>query len=173
MGKTVISNILLFIVLVAAQAVVFNQICLYGVAVPLVFIFFILHLPLNTGTNTILTLGFLLGLAVDIFSDTPGMNALDCTILAALRGPILRLYLPREDEAANPVPSVRSLGTATYLKYAITATTLYCTIYFTLEAFTFFAIKQLIIRIAASTLLTFIIIVCLDRLTKQKSEKRL
>ncbi len=173
MGKTVISYILLFVVLVAAQAVVFNHICLFGVAVPLVFIFFILRLPLSTGPNALLTLGFILGLTVDIFSDTPGMNALDCTILAALRNPLLHLYSPREDDITNPVPSMKSLGTSVYLKYAITATTLYCALYFILESFTFFELRQLAMRIAASTLLTFIIIICLDSLTSRKSEKRL
>ena len=173
MAKTVFSYILLFVVLVAAQAVVFNQICLFGVAVPLVFIFFILRLPVNTGPNTLLTLGFILGLTVDVFSDTPGMNALCCTVLAGLRNPILHLYLPREDNISNPIPSMKSLTGSVYLKYVITAITLYCVLYFILESFTFFALRMLILRIAASTLLTFIIIICIDSLTSLKSEKRL
>ncbi|MBD5213615.1 MAG: rod shape-determining protein MreD [Bacteroidales bacterium] len=173
MGKTIISYILLFVVLVAAQAVVFNHICLFGMAVPLVFIFFILRLPVGIGINTLLTLSFLLGLTVDIFSDTPGMNALDCTILAALRNPILRLYMPREDDLANTIPSMKTLSPSVFLKYVVTATTLYCILYFILESFTFFALRQLVLRIVASTLLTFIFIVCIDSLTSLKSEKRL
>ncbi|MDE5915268.1 MAG: rod shape-determining protein MreD, partial [Duncaniella sp.] len=98
MSKTVLKFILLGIILVLAQVIVFNHICLFNVAVPLVFIYLILRLPITRSLNCLLTISFFLGLIVDIFSDTYGMNTVSCTILAMCRRPILRLYVPREED---------------------------------------------------------------------------
>lgn len=59
MTKTIIQFSILFIVLVLLQAMVFNNICLFNVAVPFVFIYFIVYLPLTLSTNWVLTLAFL------------------------------------------------------------------------------------------------------------------
>lgn len=164
---------LLFVILIPLQVLVFNRIYLFNTALPLAFIYFIMRLPVTMGAIGVMTLSFFTGLTVDIFSDTMGMNALACTILAVLRLPALRLYFPREEDLTNPEPSMRSLGVATYMKYAITVSLIYCTLFFTIEAFSFFNIWHLILRIVGSTLLTFIVIICIDSLTNRRSEERL
>ncbi len=161
MTKTFLSFLLLFVVLVLAQVTIFNHIWLFGVAMPLVFIYFIISLPVTTPTNWMLTLGFLIGLAVDIFSNTAGLNALCCTILAGLRRPLFRLYVPREEDLINPVPSVRSTGGATYTKYVLTMTLVYCIVYFLVDSAGFFNVTTLALRIAASSLLTFLLLMAL------------
>ncbi len=85
MVNRVIGYILMFILLVLLQVVVFNQICLFNVAVPYVFIYFLFRLPLNINLNLLFLLSFLLGFTVDIFLDTLGMIALAFVIIVALR----------------------------------------------------------------------------------------
>ncbi len=173
MSKTALQFLLLGFILVIAQVIVFNHICLFNVAVPMVFFYLIIRLPITLSTNWMLTIGFFLGLIVDIFSDTYGMNALACTVEAMLRRPILRLYVPREEDLTRPEPSMYSLGTATYLKYILTMTLLYCTLIFIIEAFTFFNPVQLVLRIVFSTILSMIIMLGIDSLMTPRSEKRL
>ncbi len=173
MTKTALHFILLAIVLVLAQVVVFNHICLFNTAVPMVFIYVIVRLPVTLSVNWMMTIGFFLGLTVDIFSDTYGMNALSCTILAALRRPILRLYVSREEDLPRPEPTMYTLGTSVYLKYLLTMTLLYCILIFTIEAFTFFNPLRLLLRIVGGTLLSMVIMVGIDSLLTPKSEKRL
>ena len=173
MSKTALRLTILAIVLVLAQVMVFNHISLFNVAVPMVFIYIIGRLPVTMSVNAVMTTGFFLGLTVDVFSDTYGMNALACTILAALRRPILRLYVTREEDLPDPVPSMHSLGTGTYLKYLLTLTLLYCCMIFTIEAFTFFNPLQLILRIISSTVLSMLIMTGIDSLLTPRSEKRL
>lgn len=173
MSKTTIQIIILGIILVLAQVIVFNHICLFNVAVPMVFFYLIIRLPITLSTNWMLTIGFFLGLIVDIFSDTYGMNALACTVEAMLRRPILRLYVPREEDLTRPEPSMHSLGTTTYLKYILTMTLLYCTLIFLIEAFTFFNPIQLMMRIVFSTILSMILMLGIDSLMTPRSEKRL
>jgi hypothetical protein len=173
MAKTTLQLIVLALTLVLAQAVVFNNVCLFNVAMPFVFIYVLLRLPVTLAVNWLLTISFFMGLVIDIFADTYGMNALACTLLAMGRRPILRLYVPREDDMSVTEPSIHSLGMAVYAKYMFTMTLYYCTCIFVIEAFTFFNPLQLLLRIIASTLLSGLIMLGIDSLISKRSEKRL
>ncbi len=173
MTKTILQFILIFIVMVLLQVTIFNHVCLFNIAIPVVFLYFIIRLPITLATNWVLTFSFLLGLSIDIFSDTQGMNALACTILAMLRRPLFRLYIPREDDLTNPEPTIRSLGLSSYVKYLITIIVVYCITIFIIEACTFFNFLQLLARIIGSSALTFLLILGIDSLTIHRREKRL
>ena len=162
MTKEILKFALMFIALPLCQVVVFNHICLFGVAVPLVFIYFIIKLPVTLGVNWVMTVSFLLGLTVDILSNTQGMNALCCTLLAVMRMPALHLYMPRQDTIANPEPSLRTLSAAVFMKYTVTVCAIYCTMFFFIEAFAFFDFLGMLLKIVSSTLLTFVIIMAFE-----------
>jgi rod shape-determining protein MreD len=172
MSKTVVNFIILFLILIPAQAVIFNHIVLFNVAIAMMFIYLIISLPLSLSTNLSVTVGFLAGLAVDIFSDTPGVNSLSCTLLSFARKPLFRLYMSNED--FGPLqPSSRSMGREAYLKYILTMSLAYCLCYFIIEAFQFFNFKLMLLRIVTSTIFTFVIIYSLDCLTISRREKKL
>ena len=57
MSKTAIILTALFLVLVPAQAVIFNNLVLFNVALPLVFIYLIISLPVTLSTNWSITIG--------------------------------------------------------------------------------------------------------------------
>lgn len=173
MARTVLNFTLLLVVLVIAQVVVFNHLFLFNVALPLVFIYFIIRLPVTISLNWAMTLSFLLGLTIDIFSDTQGMNALACTIFATVKKPALRLYFPREEDLSDPKPSIKSLGLGIYMKYLITMSLIYCALYFVIESFSLFNPLRLLLRIICSSALTFILILGIDSLTIRKNAKRL
>lgn len=174
MSKTVIQFALMFVVLVLAQAVIFNHIALYSVGLAFVFIYFIIKLPINLTPAKVIFLSFLIGFIIDIFQDTPGVNALVCTCLGGCRRTIIRLYIPREDDIIHTTPSIRSLGAAVFAKYVVTMTLLFCTLVFTIEAFTFFNPAMLAMRVVASTLLTSLLLIATDSLSfSSRSEKRL
>lgn len=172
MNITIVREVGLALLLVLLQAVLFNQIHLFGVAIPLVFIYVILRFPVAMSTAWVLTLSFFLGLVVDIFSDTPGMNALACTLVAFLRRPVFSLYLPHGNEYTSETPSLRTFGMWLYLRYALTMTFLYCLILFVIESLTFFDPLYMLLRVVCSTILTFVLILCIDSLGRQR-EKRL
>ncbi len=162
MSKTVIQFALMFVVLVVAQAVIFNRIALFSVALAFVFIYFIVRLPISLSSSKVIALSFLIGVAVDIFSDTLGMHALACTCVGALRRVVIRLYVPREDDVIRAIPSLRSLGLAVYAKYVATVSLLYCILVFSVEAMSFFHPALYAGRILASAALTAVMIIALD-----------
>lgn len=173
MSKTSIQFILLAIVLVILQVIVFNRICLWGYAVPFAFLYILLRLPLKLSMNWVLTIGFFLGLTVDIFSDTQGMNALACTISASLLHPVLKLYYPREEDISDQSPSIRTLGFPVFAKFTLTISLIYCILIFVIEAFTFFNVIRILVSIASSTILTSAVLLAIDSLTYRTNEKRL
>lgn len=160
---------LLFVLL---QAVVFNHIHLFGLAVPFVFIYVIFRLPITMPVAWVLTCSFFLGLSVDIFSDTPGMNALACTILAFLRRPVLSLYVPHGSDYIAEKPSVGGFGWGLYVRYALTLSFIYCLLLYMIESLSLLDIGYMLLRIVGSTILTFVLILCVDSLI-QGREKRL
>ena len=145
----------LFIVVVFLQVTIGNSIHLLGVAIPFLYIYFII------------------GLVIDIFSNTPGMNALACTVVAFLRKPILNLYTPRGEDYSESEPSIRNFGMSLFVRYVLTFSLCFCTLLFVIESFSFFDIGRLIVRVLASTILTFLVILGMDSLTKSGREKRL
>lgn len=110
-------------------------------------------------------MGILLGLAVDVFSDTPGMNAAATVLLAFLRPTFLRLFVPR-DTLDTLVPAIRTMGILPFLKYLVVSVLIHHGLLLTLEFF-FAHIGTLLLRIAASTLLTVTCIMAVEGIRKK------
>lgn len=169
MNKDIIKFAALFILMLFAQVLICNHIALFNVAVPIVFIYFIIRLPINLGNGVLFTLAFFLGLMVDIASDTPGVNSLACTLLAAVKRPVYYAYVTRDDKTVNLTPSINTLGIGTYCKYLVTMVGIYCFLAFTIEYFNFADVKEIVILSASSCLFTFLILLAFDCLIISKS----
>lgn len=164
MNKSVFSYILLFVVLVFLQALLMNHIVLFNSAVCFVFIYFIIKLPLNVPPNLLLTLGFLLGLSVDMLSDTPGLNALCCTILASLKRPVFFAYEQHDDKKRAISPAIGTIGFFNFCKYILSMSAIYCLMAFMVEYIEFTDILGILIKSGASTLFTFSVMLAIDSL---------
>ncbi|MCM1066542.1 MAG: hypothetical protein NC418_03090 [Muribaculaceae bacterium] len=172
MTKFAIRYAICFLLLIPAQAIIFNHLILFNVAVPLVFVYLIVMLPLTLGTNMSVTLGFLAGLLLDVFCDTPGVNTLCSTVLAFARKPVFHLYVSTDDDLAGRSPSSHTMGHSAYMKFMVTMVLIYCLLMFTIESFQFYSFRLTLIRIAASTAYTFVLLYALDCLLARKRESR-
>lgn len=173
MSKDIVQNLILLIVLILFQVLICSHIMLFNVAMAFVFIYVIIRLPMKIKVGYVLTWAFVAGLIVDIFSDTPGVNALSCTLLAGLRKPALFAYIPRDDRTKDIIPSLSTLGFAAYAKYALTMSALYCVFVFTIEYFNFADVKDIVIMSASSALFTFLLLMGIDSIIVTGNEKRL
>lgn len=164
MDKSFISYILLFVILVLVQILLFNHIVLFNSAVCFIFIYFLIKLPLGLSPNLMLTLGFILGLFVDVLSDTPGLNALCCTILASLKKPVFYAYEQHDDQKRNISPSIATMGFFNFSKYIFSLSAIYCLLSFFVEFVNFTEVSQILIKAGASTAFTFLVILGVDSL---------
>ena len=162
--------VLLFAVLLLTQVLICNNILLFGVAIPFIFIYFILVLPLNTGLNLLMGLAFMMGVLVDLFSDTLGLNALACLLLSVLKRPIYYAYMPKEDKHLDTSPGLTGMGWWNYLKYVLTMSAIYCFIIFGIELFSFASFQRILLMAASSTVFTVLLLLAADSIFNRKPE---
>ena len=167
MSNLWIRQILSFILLVILQVCLFNKIHLFGFATPLLYIYFIIKLPVDMNRNWIVVLSALMGLSIDLFNFTLGMNMLAATIIAFLRFYLLKLFAPR-DIFESYSPSFSTFGKSLFFRYAFLTTLFHQIILFTSESFSLFDPLSLILRVFGSTVLTMLLIYALESLRFEK-----
>lgn len=156
-----------FIGLALLQVLVLNQMHIGGYATPFFYIYFILKMNSRIGRNALMFWAFALGLVVDVFGNTPGMNASALTVLAFFRAPMLRLVTLRDlDEGFRP--SVKSLGFSSFLRYSILSCGLFCTLLLMIDTFSFFNVPVLLLKIVTSMISTILCILCVESIGRKK-----
>ncbi len=90
MNSIVSSNIARFIVLILIQVIVLNNINFLGYINPYIYILFIILYPIKNNRLLFIFLSFLLGLTIDLFLDSGGVNAAACVSIAYIRPVILK-----------------------------------------------------------------------------------
>ena len=164
MSNTAIGRFFLFILLILLQITLFDKIHLFGYATPLLYIYFIIKLPGNINRNLILFLSAILGLCVDVFNSTLGLNMLACVLIGFSRTLFLNWMAPR-DLFEDYIPSFQSFGMWPFLRYAFIMTLFHHLILFTSEALSFLDIISLTFRIAGSVILTILLIFACESIT--------
>lgn len=159
---------ILFVLLVLLQVMVLNRISFLGYAVPFLYIYFIVKLPIGMNRSLVIFLGFLLGFIVDIFCNTPGMNAAATTLAAFVRKPIQKLFFS-VDDYNEQTPRFSLLG-GTFVKYAVTITFVHTIALVSIESFSYFNIVSILLRIGLSTLVTSLLIFALEGFSVKKDK---
>ncbi len=147
-----------FVVLVLLQVVVFNNINLFGYVNPYVYLFFILIYPFNKNRTLFIVVAFLLGLTVDMFMDSGGINAIACLVIAYIRPVVLRSSFGISYEY-NTIRLTETSGIER-LTYVALMTVTHHLVLFLLESFN----MGLILSVLKKTLFSsiFTIVLCLS-----------
>ncbi len=155
----IIKNIARFFLLVALQVLLFNNIQFSGYINPYVYILFIMSLPFGTPRWLVLILSFILGMSIDMFSDSAGIHAAACTFMGYSRSYILSLVKPRDDYDESKSPSIKDMGFAWFITYAAILTVLHHFVYFYMEVFRFSEIFSVLLRVILSSIFSLLIII--------------
>ena len=159
--KGIIGFVIFFLLLVILQVILLDKIHLFGYATPLLSIYFLIKLPAEINRSLLLLLAATLGLTLDLLTGTLGFNLLACVVLAFLRPVILSLFASR-DQYENYIPSFDSLNTRMFILYVLLMTFLHHALIFSIESFSLFHFWNLVLRIAASVILTVLIILACE-----------
>ncbi len=152
----VIKNTALFIGLVLVQVIVLNNILFWGYINPLPYILFVIIYPVKKDRGLFLLLSFLLGLCIDFFSDSGGVNAAATLFIAYIRLPLLKGLL-RKPEIDFPVFTIFKLPFLRLLSFIAILTLVHHFILFGLEYFKL----NMILTIFSKTFLTSIFTIIL------------
>ncbi|HBL75167.1 MAG: rod shape-determining protein MreD [Bacteroidetes bacterium GWF2_42_66] len=159
MIKDLIKYTIMFVVLVLIQVLVLNNIQLSGYINPFLYILFILLLPFQTPVYLLLFLGFILGLTIDIFGNTPGIHSSATVFLAFIRPYVLELISGRDNPETGFSPRMKTLGIAWFIKYTVILVLCHHIFLFYIEVFTFSGAFYTLLRCLLSSVLSIILVI--------------
>ena len=150
MNSLIVANSLRFIGLVLIQVLVFKNIDFgwenFNYVNIIVYPIFIMLLPIRIPHALVVLLGFLLGITIDIFYDSLGVHASATVFMAFIRPLIIKAMEPRGGYNINHSPTKYRFGISWFLLYASILFISHLFFYFSVEAFTFVYIGQILIR---------------------------
>ena len=162
-----VSRLAMFVALLLAQVLVLNHLWLMNVATPLLYVYFAITFPRNTEKGEVLVWCFILGLLVDIFSNTPGLAAGSLTLIGMIQTYLVELFVPR-DSAENLEVSAATLGWGKFSMLSGILILIYCLLFFILEAFNFFDWQLWLLRAVCSAALTLGLMLAIESLRSKR-----
>ena len=154
----VIKYFIMFVSLVLIQVLILNQIRLGGFINPYIYILFIILLPLSTPRYLVLLLGFLIGLTIDVFTNSLGIHAAATVFIAYLR-PLVVRSISSHEEDRNDYPGLYQNKFKWFLSYAAIMVVLHHLVLFYIEVFTFSDFFRTLYHAVLSSIFSVFIIV--------------
>jgi len=172
MSRSIIVNLVRFVVLVFIQVFLLKNIDLYNFSTPYLYILFILLLPFETPNVLLFVLAFILGLTIDAFYDTPGLHAAACTVLAFVRIIFISITVQKDGFDNEPEPTLGIMGLRWFITYAIVLTLIHHFFLFNLEAFSLSQLEFTISRVLLSSLFTVFLMLISGLLFFKRKERK-
>ena len=141
------------------QVMVFDNIRFGNYIHPYIYVLFIMLLPFDTPKAQLIFDGFLIGMAIDIFSGTPGLNAAATVFMAFIRPLIIGLTTRKSDIEDKNAPTITEMGLPWFLLYALLLLLLHNLFLFWLEAFSIKLLGIVLLETVISAPISLIIIV--------------
>ena len=164
MNSTLLYNLARFILLLAAQILIFNNINFLGYINPYPYILFIILFPVNGNKYSLLIVSFLLGYTMGLFTNSGGVHATACVLLAFLRPYIFRFSFGISYEYQTV--RINDVLTPERFSFIFLAVVIHHFCLFLLEVFSYNSIWDIILRTLLTTLFTVITCILIIYLIK-------
>lgn len=164
MNSALFVNIFRFILLLAVQIIIFNNMNFWGYISPYPYLLFIILYPVNGNKSGLLAASFFLGLFMDIFSNSGGFHTTACLILAYYRPYLFKFAFGLSYEYQTI--KLNDVLTPERFTFILLTVLIHHLILFTLEAFKFILILDILLRTVLSSVFTLIICIIIIYLTK-------
>lgn len=168
MNSTLLANIGRFILLLAAQVLIFNRIDLFGFINPFPYVLFIILYPVNGNKSGLLAASFFLGLLMDMFWNSGGVHAAACVVLAYYRPAIFKFSFGLSYEYQTV--RLNDVLTPERFSFILISVVLHHFVLFILEVFKISFIWDILVRTFLSTIFT--IVACIIIIYIIKPSKR-
>jgi len=168
MNNSVFLHTFRFILLVFVQVLLFNNINFSGNINPFVYIIFIALFPVKNNRSIIIILSFLLGLTIDIFSDTGGIHAEACVVFAYIRPVILKFSFGMIYEHQTIKFNTVEFGEK--LTYISILTLIHHFVLFYLEIFSVSKIILVLQKTVFSSIFTILLIILMTIIFSKKTK---
>ncbi len=164
MNSALVVNIFRFILLLAVQIIIFNNMNFFGFISPFPYLLFIILYPVNGNKSGLLFASFFLGLIMDLFCNSGGVHATACILLAYVRPALFKFSFGLSYEYQTVrLNDVLSPERFTFIFLAVI---IHHIVLFLLEAFQISFILDVLLRTLLSTAFTILISITIIYLIK-------
>jgi hypothetical protein len=153
-----LKNIGRFVFIILFQVLILNNIQFSGFINPYFYIYFILLLPFETPRWLLLLSAFCLGISLDAFTNTFGLNAAACVLIAFVRPFVISAISTGTEFMTGHSPSLKNQGVKWFAYYSIILVLVHHFTLFYLEIFRFTEFFQTLFRVLLSSIFTLLII---------------
>ncbi|MGQ7945539.1 rod shape-determining protein MreD [Flavobacterium sp. WC2509] len=164
MNSTLLVNIFRFVLLLALQILVFNNMNFGGYVSAFPYILFIILYPVNGNKANLLIASFFLGLIMDLFCNSGGVHATACVLLAYLRPTFFKFSFGLSYEYQTV--KLNDVLTPERFTFILLSVITHNTVLFLLESFEISFIIDILIRTVLSTVFTILTCIILIYLIK-------
>lgn len=154
----------IFITLVLLQVFLFDNIALSVYFHPLIYIAFIIILPLDMRPVWVLLLSALLGLTVDMATGQAGLNVMSTTAVGFMRTAIVGLICGRSMGFDDTIPSLHRFTTKNLVGYVVAMVVVHSAIYFFMESLSMMHILHTLLRLVISDIVAVFVVWYIVRL---------
>ena len=156
--------------LVALQVFFLNNIQVSGYVNPYVYLLFILLLPPKLPKIIVLVLGFIMGLTMDVFSDSYGIHTAATVLLAYIRPSVLSLVSIKGGEDLEEI-SIKQLKFGRFFTYSSILCLIHHFTLFYLEAFRLNEFVDTFGRAFFSTLISLSLLLLIESIRTNPSKR--
>ncbi len=153
---------LYFIAYLLVQVMLFKQVVLFNTAFCLLYVTFILLLPIETNALILMGIAFLLGFSVDVFYDSLGLHAMSLVVMAYLRNYWLATITPQGGYDAGKGPTLAANGLQWFMVYSLPLVFIHHFVLFFTEAGGFSIFWFTMLKVITSLIFTMTVIVFLQ-----------
>ena len=169
MTRSGILQFVSFFVYVLVQALLLKNLVLFNTGFCFLYVAFILLLPIETSALVLMSLGFIIGFAIDIFYNSLGLHALTMVFIAYLRNYWLSAITPQGGYDGGAVPNLNANGLQWFLVYMMPLVFVHHLTLFLVESAGFTLFWYSMLKTITSLLFTMTIVVVLQYLMPQHS----
>jgi rod shape-determining protein MreD len=164
MNSTLLVNIFRFVLLLAVQIIIFNNMNFLGYISPFPYLLFIILYPVNGNKSGLLVASFFLGLIMDMFSNSGGIHTTACILLAYFRPYIFKFSFGLSYEYQTV--RLNDVLTPERFSFILMSVVIHHLVLFILEAFQFSFILDVLLRTLLSSVFTILICIIIIYLIK-------
>ena len=146
-----------YIVVMLLQVLLFDQLQLWGVCHPYIYVLCLLMMPITLPHSMDMMIGAAVGLMMDVFCNSLGIHMAACVLLMLIR-PYLLGVIVNDKDRLNEQINLRTIGWEALIRYTVILVLVHHLTVFILAAWNWNYIGFVLIETAVSSTVTILVV---------------
>ena len=146
-----------YVVIMLLQVLLFDQLQLWGVCHPYIYVLCLLMMPITLPHSADMLIGAAAGLIMDIFCNSLGIHTAGCILIMFIR-PYLLGAIVNDKDRLNEQISLHAVGMEALIKYVVILVVLHHFVIFSLAAWSWCHLGFVLMETIVSSIITIAII---------------